>query len=250
MGIIYIGDRATGKTHLALELANPNSEYARVITPDYNQLKSMSYDEEQAGTKPTDAAEAVYAEYLEIQVKLPIGLKKLTLDWIDTPGEIWRQTWQAENPDKWENFLENIRQAQGILLIVSPYREMLKSGVENAEEYITQKQWCNRFQRWVNFFHQDCPKVRHLVLCLNKADLFCDLKQESQRLAYHPHNSSMNWKQRHDYVFQRYFRPVNGELDRLNRSISGLSVRCFITSIYNRSLLELPWIYLGSFLGK
>jgi hypothetical protein len=36
----------------------------------------------------------------------------------------------------------------------------------------------------------------------------------------------------------------------LNNGLSGGSVRCFITSIHHRGLLELPWIYLGSFLAK
>jgi hypothetical protein len=60
----------------------------------------------------------------------------------------------------------------------------------------------------------------------------------------------MNWQQRDAYVFQKFFRPIQSQIKQLNQSISGLSVRCFITSIYNRSLLELPWIYLGSFLAK
>ena len=34
MGIIYIGDRETGKTSLALELANPSSNnFVKVISP-------------------------------------------------------------------------------------------------------------------------------------------------------------------------------------------------------------------------
>ncbi|MFM6264919.1 MAG: hypothetical protein ACKPFA_00160, partial [Dolichospermum sp.] len=60
----------------------------------------------------------------------------------------------------------------------------------------------------------------------------------------------MNWQQRHSYSLQRYFRPIQSQLEQINKSISGLSIRCFITSIHNRSLLELPWIYLGSFLAK
>jgi len=60
----------------------------------------------------------------------------------------------------------------------------------------------------------------------------------------------MTWQERDNYVFQRYFRPIHPQINQLNRSIQGLTIRCFITSIYNRKLLELPWIYLGSHLAK
>lgn len=250
MSIIYIGDRETGKTHLAMELANPDRQYIQVNSPDYEQLKAMLYDEAQGRTKATSSEQAIYGEYLEVQVQLPTGSKQITLDWIDTPGEIWRKSWQADNPSEWNNFLETIKTTQGILLIVPPYREMLKTGIDAPEEYfITKEQWCKRFRRWLDFFRLDCPKIRHLVICLNKADLFCDLQQEARKLAYQPHGSKMNWQQRNEYVFRKYFRPIQGDITKLNQSISGLSVRCFITSIYNRDLLELPWIYLGSFLA-
>lgn len=250
MGIIYIGDRETGKTHLAMELANPDSQYVQVNSPDYEQLKAMLYDNEAGRTRATSSEQALYEEYLEIQVQLPTGNKQVTLDWIDTPGEIWRKSWQADNPSEWENFLETIKESDGILLIIPPYRELLKSGIDVSEEnFITKEQWRKRFQRWLDFFRLDCPNIRHLVICLNKADLFCDLKQEAKKLAYQPHNSKLNWQQRNEYVYKKYFRPIQSDIKKLNQSISGLSVRCFITSIYNRELLELPWIYLGSFLA-
>ncbi|MEK0196269.1 hypothetical protein WME70_33335, partial [Microcoleus anatoxicus PTRS1] len=154
-------------------------------------------------------------------------------------------SWQSANPDKWKIFLETILQSEGIVLIVPPYREILKPDV-NPEDFITQEQWCNRFNRWVDFFRYQCPRVRHLVVCLNKADLFCDIHKEASQLEYIPHRSRMNWQQRNTYVFQRYFRPIQSQIDEINSSVSGLSIRCFITSIHNRSLLELPWIYLGS----
>ncbi len=249
MGIIYIGDRATGKTHLAMELANPKSHYVKVCHPDYEYLKALLYDDSVGGTKATDADKEVDARYLDIQVKLPTGFKQVTVDWVDTPGEIWRKTWQLDNPGKWKSFLETVRKSEGILLILPPYRELLNQGV-NAEEFMTQQQWSNRFNRWVEFFRQDCPKARHIVVCINKADLFCDINQEALKLTYNPNSAQFNWHQRNSYVLQKYFSSIQTQLEQINKSISGLSVRCFITTIYNRSLLELPWIYLGAFLAK
>jgi GTPase SAR1 family protein len=249
LAIIYIGDREVGKTHLAMELANPKNQYVKVNYPEYEILKSRLYVEHERRTRATIDDRAIYDEYLEVKVQLPTGSKQIPLDWIDTPGEIWRKQWQVNKPSEWQKFLETIRKSDGIILIVPPYREMIENK-SDSEYFATQIQWCNRFERWLDFFRYDCPKIRHLILCLNKADLFCDLEQEAYNLAYSPHRSTLNWQQRHDYVFQKFFRPVHSQIKQLNQNISGLSVRCFITSIYNRNLLELPWIYLASFLAK
>lgn len=250
VGVVYIGDRSVGKTHLAMELANPQNEYVKVVSPDYETLKTSLFDAATGVIKATGAEQGIYERFLDIQVRLPIGNKQVIVDWIDTPGEVWRLTWQTDNQKEWNRFLDTVRQSEGILLILPPHRGMnFQPGVD-IEQFINQQQWCNRFERWVEFFREDCPKARHIVICLNKADLFCDLQQEASLLAYIPNGAPMNWQQRHIYVLQRYFRPIQSQLEQINKSISGLSVRCFITSIYNRSLLELPWIYLGSFLAK
>ncbi|MBD2456676.1 hypothetical protein H6G80_21675 [Nostoc sp. FACHB-87] len=250
MGVVYIGDRSTGKTHLAMELANPKNECVKVASPDYESLKILLMDETAQGTKATDAKEAIYDRFLDIQVRLPTGNKQVLVDWIDTPGEVWRKNWQQDNPTEWQRFLQTIRESEGILLILPPHRGLnFQPGVD-VDQFMSQQQWCNRFDRWVDFFRQDCPKARHIVICLNKADMFCNLAEESAKLGYSPNGNQMNWQQRHLYILQRYFRPIQSQLEQINTSISGLSVRCFITSIHNRSLLELPWIYLGSFLAK
>lgn len=249
MGLIYIGDRAAGKTHLALELANPHGHYVKVTAPDYHYIKSLLYDENLQKTKPTEADKSVYNQYLNINVQLPTGIKQINSYWLDTAGEIWRKNWQEENQPQWQDFLTKIRESEGILLILPPYRQLINHQF-HAEDFITQQQWCNRFQRWVNFFRYDCPKIRHLLLCLNKADLFCNVNQEGNLLGYIPNRSHFNWQQRNQYVYDRYFTPIHSQIKELNESISGLSVKFFITSIHNRSLLELPWIYLGSFLSK
>ncbi|MFM6618693.1 MAG: hypothetical protein ACKPJO_10540, partial [Dolichospermum sp.] len=185
-----------------------------------------------------------------IQVRLPTGNKQVLVDWIDTPGEVWRKSWQQDNSDEWNRFLQTIRESEGILLILPPHRGLnFQPGVD-VDQFMSQQQWYNRFDRWVDFFCQDCPKARHIVICLNKADMFCNLSKEASTLAYNPNGAQMNWQQRHLYSLQRYFRPIQSQLEQINKSISGLSIRCFITSIHNRSLLELPWIYLGSFLAK
>ena len=245
MGVIYIGDRFAGKTHLAMELANPQNEYVKVAYPEYEFLKSILYNPQ---LKRTAMTMEINDRELEIQVRLPSGHKSLEIQWVDTPGEIWRKYRQKANPVEWNDFLTEARKSEGIILIVEPYRDILRSEVER-KEFITRKQWCNRFARWVDFFRNECSSARRLAICLNKADLFGDVEEEARRLGYSISGTGMDWQQRHTYVLKRYFKPVEAQLEQLNRSNYNLSVSCFITSIYQRKLLELPWIYLGTYLN-
>lgn len=245
MGVIYVGDRAVGKTHLALELANPRNQHVRVLQPDYENLRKLLVNEEES-TKPT---EGIDFRFLEIQARLPAGAKSVTLDWVDTPGEMWRERWQSSNPDKWNEFLDSSRKSEGILLILNPFREMLPANISG--EYSTRQQWCKRFEKWSDFFRYECPKAKHIVICLNKADLFVEnIDQEATRLAFNPDGSQMGWRKRHGYVLQKYFQPIQEEIEQVNRETKGAAIQCFVTSIHNRQLLELPWIYLASFLKK
>jgi GTPase SAR1 family protein len=252
MGIVFIGDREVGKTALATELANPRSNYVRVVNCSYEDLKAMLCDTSSEQFRPTSL---ISARTLEIEAKLPVGARKIEVDWIDTPGEIWRKSWQEDNPDEWRRFLNSATQSEGIMLLLPPYRESVAESQQrlqtsvDLDTLITKQQWCNRFDRWVDFFNNFCPKARHIAICMNKADLFCDVQKEAEKLAYHPHRSQMNWMQRHTYACNTYFKPLLPQLAEINRKRAGLSVQCFITSAYDRQLLELPWAYLASYLA-
>lgn len=249
MGVVYIGDRKAGKTHLALELNNPNSNLVRIEGQNYDQLKQQLCDpSDRTNPTPFDGNNIGHFRRLEVKVKLPNPVPPIPLDWIDTPGEMWRKSWQIDNRQLWQRILPNIQQSEGIMLILPPYRGMprLISYDDNFHQLPTQQQWVNRFKRWADFFRYECPKARHIIICLNKADLFTDIEQESKRLAY---NSRMRWHDRNMYVIENYFRPVHEQLKIIAQNNSGL-VRCFITSIHNRELLELPWIYLSSHLSN
>lgn len=54
MGVVYIGDRDAGKTHLALELANPQSDFVKVSSLDYENLRTLLFDESSGKTRATD----------------------------------------------------------------------------------------------------------------------------------------------------------------------------------------------------
>jgi nicotinamide riboside kinase len=249
LGVVYIGDRSTGKTHLALELINPKSNLVTIEGQNYQRLRQELCGSDDK-TSPTNFDPINVGKFrsLEVKVKLPNPVPPIPLDWIDTPGEMWRKSWQGDNQQLWQKVLPNIQQSEGIMLILPPHRGMvtLKQYDDNIHRLPTQQQWVNRFKRWADFFRYQCPKARHIVICLNKADLFTDIERESQRLSY---NSNMNWHTRNMYVIENYFNPVKDQLKIIAQNNSGL-IRCFITTIYNRELLELPWIYLGSHLAS
>jgi len=246
LGVIYIGDRYVGKTYLALELANPSYEYVKVLSPDYQDLKSLLWDAGNNSPMATDTDTPTQSRQIEIQVKLPVP-KQILVDWIDTPGEIWRPAWQQSNAGAWQQFLETVRKSTGIIVVLPPYREMIAPG-NDPELFLTQQQWCHRFEQWTDFLTTNCSNLRHLLFCMNKADLFSNYQQESARLKYNPRGSAMNWQQRNSYISQRYFQLIKPYIGEITDRHPSLSIRCFITTVYDRSLLELPWLYLGSFL--
>jgi hypothetical protein len=257
MSIIYIGDRGVGKTCLAMELTNRQNKYLQVtnLTKEDLQAKPSMYDPALGEVPPTNAIEQITLQ-MKAHLNRPLNF---SVDWIDTPGEMWKESmsqeepeWRRNNPSEWRKFLQLADRSKGVLLLLPPYREMegLQSRTDSREHFITKTQWCNRFDLWVDCFDRYFPKIQHIALCLNKADLFCHLEREAQELFYDPNGRGKDWVDRHRYVVRNYFPAISSKIEEFNRSRRGLAVRCFITSIYNRTLLELPWLYLASYLAS
>lgn len=257
-GVIYIGDQAVGKTTLALELMKPGQGLvtATPFTVNYTTLKDLLLDS-QGRVKPTGEIlafkKAIVDDYsFEVDMTINNVPCSYTCQWLDTPGEIWQQSWQSYNHSEWQNVLNTFKSVDGILLILAPYREIILFTPPNDDpsNYLTRKQWIKRFDRWVHFFNHQCPKIRHLIICLHKVDLVCsaqDLSVEIQKLSYNPNDPNWQWK--NTYIKQRYFSVIREQLQQLDQGMSGRTVRCFISSTQYRDLLELPWIYLGSYLA-
>lgn len=250
MGIIFIGDRSVGKSTLALHLASPMSERVVVTNATDDDINMLSN-----GTKllPTGIDGIKDPKILKMSVKL-LAPVKLEVQLVDTAGEINRIEWQqdANNIEAWRDFRIIAQTSKAVVVVLPPYREIgnriTDPQIIQEHNIPTQIQWCTRFDRWVNFFLNYCPNVDHVVLCINKADLFCDLESEAKKLAYNPNGLTMDWVDRHNYVTNKYFRPIMPAIANINRNRRGLLVRCFITSINNRTLLELPWLHLAAFL--
>jgi hypothetical protein len=249
MSVIFIGDRSVGKSYLAKRLASPQSQRVKITNVTEAQLES---DPSFYGSGEVLPTQNIAKRPLEIQVRLTASIM-VQVDWVDTPGEIWRPQWQQAQPDQWNQLKSYASESKGIVVVLPPYRNLGKGITDpdliNLHEIPNQVQWCKRFNRWVKFFLQYCPKAQHIVLCINKADLFCsDLEGEARKVAYNPGRGGMDWVDRNHYTINKYFAPVKDSITQINAGASGRVVRCFITTIHNRSLLELPWLYLGCFL--
>jgi hypothetical protein len=249
---LFIGDRQVGKTASIVALTDPNQmRLVQVPNANHNFLK----------TKHAPGIPTKEVGDIDLQVEVDFGMaaggsRTLMVTSRDTPGEMWREAVTGMIATQKQDVISAARHSEGILLILPPYRELIESCPQaarvNLDDFPTKKQWCTRFDRWVNFLNQECPRARHIAICLNKADLFCEpnyLARMAKELAFDPDRNQVGWHDRHLFVLQHYFHPVKDSIAEINRRRVGVVVRCFLTSIENRDLLELPWIYLASYLG-
>jgi hypothetical protein len=78
-----------------------------------------------------------HPKYLEMEVRLPSGNKQMVVDWIDTAGEVWDRNLQKDGPEIWNQFLQTLRNSEGLLLILPPHRGMdLQPGID-VEQFVT-----------------------------------------------------------------------------------------------------------------
>jgi hypothetical protein len=149
----------------------------------------------------------------------------------------------------WQETLNKIQTADAVLVILEPYREIINPEKDNLDHFITRQQWIKKFEKWVDFLLKECSQVSHLLICLNKVDLCpINLTEEAKKLAYDPHYQYLNWQEKDSYVYHRYFTPVQSQIQRLNQHREN-AARFFVTSIYQRDLLELPLIYISSYVN-
>lgn len=243
MGILVIGDRYAGKTQFINALAQPQA--AQRVTPSEGWSYIPPEKIQRTGVGTTEA------QLREIRVTLPSGFKQLLLEVMDTPGEVW-SSGEGETFSDWQAIQEVSATSEGIFLILPPYDDLLKAEEREQHSFGDKVAWVDRFQGWVQFFRNHCPKAQHILLCISKADLFeADIGQLASRFAYAP-NGSVGWDDRHQYLLHRSFKPIAQDINALSQwkqQGSPGSVQCFLTSIHHRSLLELPWIYLASYLS-
>ena len=232
--VILIGDRAVGKTQSVRKLLESPTGKITINNIDPNLIA-------------TDSTQTLVDNTLVIQASLN-AKKRRCVNWIDTPGEWNRSEWQSdpERATDFDKYQAQLKTANAVVLLLRPYRNAGRAQISDraiiqANEISTEIQWCRRFARWTKFLNINCPQVRHLNLCLSKADLFCDVDTEATVI------DSKGWLERSYYVQQRFF-PKNKLFQKSLQAIRTGGVRFFIVSINNRTLLELPWLSLATHL--
>jgi hypothetical protein len=246
--VILIGDRAVGKTKSVVELIV--SEPQKITVLNLNRRDFLSVGKDGKLTSEPLATSGISSKRIEIEAALSIP-KRLIVDWVDTRGEWNSKEWQ-ENTEKskllrdYQNKLSN---ASAIIVMLRPYRTAGGADIRNKqlieEHWISNNaQWCKRFRRWVEFINLSCPKLRYVNFCLNKADLYCsNLDEEAKEF------KNRGWQGFNSYIYSKYFFQSNNDFSQAISSVKRFdSVRFFITSTYNRTLLEMPWLYLATYL--
>ncbi|NES18477.1 MAG: hypothetical protein F6K41_06015 [Symploca sp. SIO3E6] len=253
MSIVVIGDQGVGKTTLMLELARPSNGNVQVSYPSFAQLKNDFMINNQI--VPTDN---VYNTALKVKVNLPSYFKEFDVNWVDTAGEAWKpySQWQIDHPSEWADTLESLRTSQGLMLIMAPHRSLLREDLlEKSPEQIaindsrfrTKKQWQERFKEWIAFFELNCSKVNQILICLNMADLFCDIDTTATNLKQDYLYSNFKWYNYKEKILLNFFSDVIDIIDKYDYN-RHLPIQLFVTTYRNRTLLEIPWIYLGGYL--
>jgi len=238
MSVVVIGDRAVGKTSMVVALASDRDGAVKIIEPDPEMLL-QDYPEFETGKMAL--TQGPQERPLVMSVERRGGKRKIEVQWIDTPGEAWQsREWQEKNADSWQGISQKVSKSQGVILLLPPHRGLVRSSSSDLQSSLA---WGNRVTWWLNFLKQNCNEYQHILICLNKADIFCNIEKEGKKWEYTP-SSSFLYKHSEE-VYRRYFNSVNQGIQNFNNKRFGNTVKFFLTTIKNRTLLELPWIYLA-----
>ncbi len=252
MSVIVIGNRQVGKTSMVVALAK-GTENVEVIRPDPQSLiaeKSNPKTGEIAGTDRKQEKSLLLRVALPSQ---PLGGREVQVHWIDTPGEAWsKPEWKKNNLEKWQDLIEAVSQSRAVLLLLPPY--IYRSRPQNSEEQrepeeLDPETWKAQLKDWLAFLRKYCPRVQHILISIHKADLFCyNLEDEAEDWRYDPFNQ-FRWLDYDNHVRNTYFGLADDIIRQHNTQPPYLSPQFFITTIKSPTLLELPWVYLGSHLA-
>ena len=230
--VVLIGDRAVGKTSMVHALC----------TPPHDKVEPK--EGPSGDVAPTDSMEI---KNLTIIVELPAGNIELSLVWIDTPGELQtNRKKQEDSPEIWSNFCQEVKDSDYVMLLLPPHQGLLNhKNIPDIDDFPTSQQSQNRFQKWwVPFLSQNSQKAKNILICRHKADLFiAEINAVVHQYRYS--NEGFSWKNYFDFS-SRYFTEVDSDMSQYKKNHIHQQVRLFVTTVENRSLLELPWIYIAT----
>jgi hypothetical protein len=231
--VILIGDRAVGKTQSVRKLLEPPTGKITISNVDPQLIASS-------------ATKDFFEKTLEIQAALRAP-KRLSVDWVDTPGG-WNEIGWQSDPERLPDlnrYQTKLSNAKALVLLLRPYRTAGKTKISDKQiiqehGVSTETQWCRRFQRWVSFINDNCIALNSLNLCLSKADLFCDVHLQADTI------QNKGWLDQSLYIYKEFFPANNPLFQQSLKALRNGTVRFFVVSIYNRHLLELPWLSLAT----
>jgi GTPase SAR1 family protein len=249
MSIVVIGDRGVGKTSMVVALAKLATKHVQVVS-DAESLVARRFNIAEnriAGTAQ------MTLETLLMNVHLPSGIRQIQILWVDTPGEAFsNRDWKTKYPTAWQDIQQQISESKGVILLLPPYRDILQPQTLDertvTDDLPTTKAWINRLENWLIFFQENCSHVEHILICIHRADTFCNIKTEGKKWRYEQSKPSLFYEY-NTYIRKTYFTPAE-KLIREYHRILYASLQFFITTTDNEQLLELPWIYLGAFLAN
>ncbi|MDJ0729297.1 MAG: hypothetical protein QNJ33_04815 [Crocosphaera sp.] len=283
MSVIFIGNRAVGKTSMIVALAkgtvSKKNKNVRIITPNPQDLIEqfsfvpsnnnsekegfpLASDDENFSQKIPQTEEIEIAGTYQLQaprslllsVDLPSGVgKEIRVDWIDTPGEAWSNPdWRKKNPEDYEKLLETVSKSLAVVLLVPPYirtnRPIVSRDNTKPPDQLNMETWRTQLKEWLALIRKNCSNVKHLVIAIHKADLWgYDLQKDHEKWQYNAQKRQLiNWFKYNQHIKDTYFDLALDIIREHNSKPPYLSPRFFVTTIKNPNLLELPWVYLGS----
>ncbi|NET62302.1 MAG: hypothetical protein F6K47_41210 [Symploca sp. SIO2E6] len=254
MSVTIIGDRKTGKTSMVRALAE-HGKYVKVANGQ--NLVLDLYDPDSKLIAGTDEMQE---RSLVVDVDMPAtGERRIKVSWIDTPGEFWSNPQQRKDfAGAWQALETKVSSSQALILLLPPHQGLVQQVlVNNAPSHLqpttrlpTTEQWVNRLAWWLEFLERKCRGVKHVLIGIHKADLFCDVLVESNNWRYRPDRGGASpWYEYQDYVLDIYFTVASKEIRKYKSTEIGSRTRFFITTTENQDLLELPWLYLAPYIA-
>ncbi|MGB3204166.1 MAG: hypothetical protein WBB28_04195 [Crinalium sp.] len=251
MSIVVIGDRAVGKTSMVVSLADLGTKHVKVVSPDPQSLVAKRFN--RAENRVAGTAQMT-SETLLINVDLPRGEREIQVLWVDTPGEAFsNKDWRIKHPSAWQDIQQQISESQGVILLLPPHRDLIQPDRldprTESDDLPTSKAWVTKLQTWLDFFSKNCANVQHIIICIHRADVFCDVNYEGKKWRY-DHSANPLWFDYDNHIRNTYFSLADQAIREYKSRNYRCEVRFMITTIDNPNLLELPWIYLGSYLAN
>ncbi|MBO3460175.1 hypothetical protein G7B40_000330 [Aetokthonos hydrillicola Thurmond2011] len=262
MSVIVIGDRAVGKSSMILSLCEPSPQERYVVVDEDDSRRLKEELSPDGKVLPTE--NPINLHSLSLYLRLPRP-REITVDLIDTRGEFWGDIKATESPqDKfpsaYQDFMQKIGKARYIILVLHPYQELVREEylkaehnpldrVNKEEDLYPRDVWVKNLRRNLETLKKNCKSVKHFFVCLHKADLFCNYKEESSKWQYNPSGNN-DFGTYLDRIITRYFRVAKDVIQEFNANQTGASkLSFFITTKKDRKLLEIPWLSLGTYLS-